>query len=58
LPGVQRFRDGMLRTARQGSYEQIMTMMFGRNGCTTSGADGRANIARAMLTSALGGNAR
>ncbi len=28
LPGVQRFRDGMLRMARQGSYEQIMTMMF------------------------------
>ncbi|EPH9684458.1 TenA family protein [Klebsiella michiganensis] len=29
LPGVQRFRDGMLRTARQGSYEQIVTLMFG-----------------------------
>ena len=26
---VQRFRDGMLRTARQGSYEQIVTLMFG-----------------------------
>lgn len=29
LPGVRRFRDGMLRTAREGSYEQIVTMMFG-----------------------------
>ncbi|MFP5597895.1 TenA family protein [Kluyvera sp. 142486] len=29
LPGVQRFRDGMLRTAQQGSYEQIITLMFG-----------------------------
>jgi thiaminase len=29
LPGVRRFRDGMLRTARQGSYEQIVTLMFG-----------------------------
>jgi thiaminase/transcriptional activator TenA len=29
LPGVQRFRDGMLRTARSGNYEQIITMMFG-----------------------------
>ncbi len=29
LPGVRRFRDGMLQTARQGSYEQIITMMFG-----------------------------
>jgi thiaminase/transcriptional activator TenA len=24
-----RFRDGMLRTARSGNYEQIITMMFG-----------------------------
>ncbi|ELT9609502.1 TPA: TenA family transcriptional regulator [Raoultella planticola] len=29
LPGVQRFRDGMLQTARLGNYEQIITMMFG-----------------------------
>lgn len=29
LPGVRRFRDGMLRTAREGSYEQIVTLMFG-----------------------------
>ncbi len=29
LPGVRRFRDGMLLTAQQGSYEQIVTMMFG-----------------------------
>ncbi len=29
LPGVRRFRDGMLRTAHEGSYEQIVTLMFG-----------------------------
>lgn len=29
LPGVQRFRDGMLQTAREGSYAQIVTLMFG-----------------------------
>ncbi|WP_333495634.1 TenA family protein [Kluyvera sp. CHPC 1.251] len=29
LPGVRRFRDGMLRTAQQGSYEQVITLMFG-----------------------------
>lgn len=29
LPGVRRFRDGMLLTAREGSYEQIVTLMFG-----------------------------
>ncbi|MGE0970875.1 TenA family protein [Klebsiella sp. WOUb02] len=28
-PGVRRFRDGMLRIAREGSYEQIITLMFG-----------------------------
>lgn len=28
-PGVCRFRDGMLRIAREGSYEQIITLMFG-----------------------------
>ena len=26
LPGVRRFRDGMLRTAHEGSYEQIVTV--------------------------------
>lgn len=29
LPGVQRFREGMLQTAQQGSHAQIITMMFG-----------------------------
>ncbi|CAI0857101.1 TenA family protein [Serratia ficaria] len=29
LPGVRHFRNGMLQTAQQGSYEQIITMMFG-----------------------------
>ncbi|ROR13734.1 TenA family protein [Erwinia sp. JUb26] len=29
LPGVRRFRDGMLHTAQQGSYAQIITLMFG-----------------------------
>lgn len=29
LPGVIRFRDGMLNVARQGSYEEIITLMFG-----------------------------
>jgi len=29
LPGVRRFRDGMLQVAQQGSYEQIITLMFG-----------------------------
>uniref|UniRef100_UPI00073F2876 TenA family protein n=1 Tax=Type-D symbiont of Plautia stali TaxID=1560356 RepID=UPI00073F2876 len=29
LPGVNRFRDGMLRVAQQGSYGEIITLMFG-----------------------------
>ncbi|QKJ85587.1 TenA family transcriptional regulator [Paramixta manurensis] len=29
LPGVLRFRDGMLNVAQQGSYEEIITLMFG-----------------------------
>lgn len=29
LPGVTRFRDGMLNTAQQGSYAEIITLMFG-----------------------------
>ncbi len=49
LPGVRRFRDGMLRTAHEGSYEQIVTLMFGAEWMYYFGADGRANIIRAML---------
>lgn len=29
LPGVNRFRDGMLRVAQQSSYAEIITLMFG-----------------------------
>lgn len=29
LPGVIHFRDGMLNTAQQGSYAEIITLMFG-----------------------------
>lgn len=29
LPGVNRFRDGMLHVAQQGSYAEIITLMFG-----------------------------
>lgn len=29
LPDVRRFRDGMLQVAREGSYAQIITLMFG-----------------------------
>lgn len=29
LPGVTTFRDGMLRVAQQGSYAEIITLMFG-----------------------------
>ncbi|OON41654.1 TenA family transcriptional regulator [Izhakiella australiensis] len=29
LPGVKRFRDGMLSVAKQGSYDDIITLMFG-----------------------------
>ncbi|MFS2224126.1 TenA family protein [Pantoea sp. B65] len=29
LPAVRRFRDGMLHVAQQGSYEEIITLMFG-----------------------------
>ena len=29
LPGVTAFRDGMLRAAQQGSYAEIITLMFG-----------------------------
>ncbi|KAB8310113.1 TenA family transcriptional regulator [Erwinia endophytica] len=29
LPGVRRFRDGMLTVAQRGSYEEIITLMFG-----------------------------
>ncbi len=29
LPGVRRFRDGMLNVAQSGSYEEIVTLMFG-----------------------------
>lgn len=29
LPGVRRFRDGMLSVAQRGSYEEIITLMFG-----------------------------
>ncbi len=29
LPGVTVFRDGMLRVAQQGSYAEIITLMFG-----------------------------
>lgn len=29
LPGVRRFRDGMLNVAQRGSYEEIITLMFG-----------------------------
>lgn len=29
LPGVQRFREGMLNVAQRGSYAEIVTLMFG-----------------------------
>ncbi len=29
VPGVRHFRDGMLQVAQQGSYAQIITLMFG-----------------------------
>lgn len=29
LPGVSAFRDGMLKVAQQGSYAEIITLMFG-----------------------------
>ena len=29
LPGVRRFRDGMLNVAQRGSYAEIITLMFG-----------------------------
>ncbi|MCU5772607.1 TenA family protein [Erwiniaceae bacterium BAC15a-03b] len=29
LPAVRRFRDGMLQVAQQGSYAEIITLMFG-----------------------------
>lgn len=54
LPGVQRFRDGMLQTARLGNYEQIITMMFGAEWMYYSWCRGRVSIARAMLTSGAG----
>lgn len=58
LPGVRRFRDGMLRTAREGSYEQIVTMMFGAEWMYYVWCRGKRASPERRGRPALGGDAR